>query len=250
MHEAKRTTASKVIIPVLIAAVLIGLIIFITLFRLEDVSIDPGTHYSEQEIQDLLFTKATDDYAVLFFLRMKYLGQQELPFVEKIDVELVSRNHVSIHVYDKAVTGCVCHMDEYLYFDREGIVVECSDTLLEGIPVVTGDGLSFSSVTLYEPLDVGNDFVFNTILEVILLLDKNGLDAQKLEFSRLYELNLYIDGHCFVLGKTDSYDFKINNIPALLEALYSSQQDLSIHYSFDMRGYDEENMEVAARPLK
>ena len=44
------------------------------------------------------------------------------------------------------------YLEKYMYFDKEGIIVEASNEKTQGIPLVTG--LSFEHVVLYEPLPV------------------------------------------------------------------------------------------------
>ena len=54
------------------------------------------------------------------------------------------------------------HRGSYLYFDRDGIVVESSRIKLEDIPVITG--LNFSRIVLHEQLKVQKEEMFTVIL--------------------------------------------------------------------------------------
>ena len=161
--------------------------------------------------------------------------------MERVDVELTDKNSVIIYVYDKAVIGCVEHMGKYIYFDCEGIVVDSSSEKLEGIPLI--GGIEFGGYTMNAQLDVGSSKVFDTILEVLLLLEKNKLSAEKIEFGLRGEVTLYISGDEVLLGKSDNYDFRINNLANVMRSAPEG------NYRFDMRNFDDKNMEVDARPL-
>ena len=55
---------------VILLAVAVAVIVFITCYKLENVEIRPGSHYTEEEIRSRLFTKKSDKYAVLFAYRI------------------------------------------------------------------------------------------------------------------------------------------------------------------------------------
>ena len=244
MNEEERSVniAGVVIRLLIILAAAVAIIVFVTCFKLENIEIRPGKRYTEEEIRNYLFTKKTDKYAVFFAYRVNKLDKITLPFVEKIDVELTDRNSVIIYVYDKAVTGCVSHMGKYIYFDREGIVVDSSSERLEGIPLIKG--IDFSGYTINEPLDTGSSKVFDTILEVLMLLEKNSLAADDMEFGLRGEVTLHIGQDEVLLGQCENYDFRINNLANVMRSAPEG------NYRFDMRNFDEKNMEVDARPIE
>ncbi len=241
--KEKNVNMAGVIIRLMIILVLAAaVIVFITCYKLENVEIRPGSHYTEEEIRSRLFTKKTDKYAVLFAYRINKINIPEIPFVEKVDVELVDKNSVIIYVYDKAVTGCVEHMGKYVYFDREGIVVDSSSERLDGIPVISG--IEFGGYTMNEPLDTGSSKVFDTILNLLLLLEKNKMTAEGIEFGLRGEVTLYIGDDEVLLGRSDNYDFRVNNLANVMRSAPEGK------FRFDMRNYDERNMEVDARPIE
>ena len=233
--------AGVVIRLIVIFAVAAAVIVFVTCYKLENIEIRPGSHYTEEEIRSRLFTKKTDKYAVLFAYRINKINIPDIPFVEKVDVELVDKNSVIVYVYDKAVIGCIEHMGKYVYFDREGIVVDSSSEKLEGIPSITG--VAFNGYTMNEPLDIGSPKIFDTILEILLLLEKNSLTADEIEFGLRGDVILYMSGDKVLLGRSENYDFRINNLANILRFAPEG------NFSFDMRNYNEKNMEVDARPL-
>lgn len=55
-------------------------------------------------------------------------------------------------MFEKSVVGYVSNMSSYMYFDKDGIIVESSSEQLPGVPWITG--LEYGKILLYEPLEV------------------------------------------------------------------------------------------------
>ena len=94
-----------------------------------------------------------------------------IPFVEKMSVNIVAPDTIKIIVYEKAVAGYIEYLGKYMYFDKDGIIVETSDVKTEGIPQITG--LKFDYVVLHEKLPIENQEIFQSVLDIII--DDDGL---------------------------------------------------------------------------
>ncbi len=240
--EANKSAAGLIIRLFILLILASAVVVFITCFKLENVEIRPGSHYTEEEIRQRLFTKKTDSYTLFFVFRINKLDVPKLTFVEKVDVEMTDRNSVIIEVHDKAITGCIEHMGSYVYFDREGIAVDSSTQRLEGIPLVKG--VEFGGYTQGKPIDLGRSGVFDTLLEIIMLLGKNKLAADDITFGIRDDVTLHIGGHEILLGISANYDLRVNNIKAALDVLPEG------NYILDFRNYTENNREIDVRPLE
>ncbi|MBP5652710.1 MAG: hypothetical protein J6X17_04750 [Lachnospiraceae bacterium] len=239
---ANKSAAPLIIRLIVLLALAAAVIVFLTCFKLENVEIRPGSHYTEEEIRQRLFTKKTDAYTVLFVFRINKLDVPKLTFVEKVDVEMTDRNSVIIEVHDKAITGCIEHMGSFVYFDREGIAVDSSSSRLEGIPLVKG--VEFGGYTQGKPVDLGRPGLFDTLLEIIMLLGKNKLTADDICFGVRDDVTMHIGGNEIQLGVCENYDLKVNNINPALAALPEGT------YVIDLRNYTENNREIDVRPLE
>lgn len=239
MNNKGAISFSTVIILLLIAAILAGIAVFHFEFRLENLDVRTGSFYTQEELEKKLFTRKTDQYTYLFALRLNKLERVKLPFVEKIDVEVTDRNSAVVYVYDKPIIGCIKLMDMFICFDREGIVIDSAKEKPQGVPLI--EGLDFSEFTLGKQLDGADGRDFATILDILMLLEKNGLDPENVVFGLRSEVTLYLGGNEILLGKDTNYALKINNIRAIIEAATIDSQYV---YRFDMRNYNENNMEV------
>lgn len=205
------------------------------LFRLKHITYEGLTRYSERE-----FTEQLQDSFLMtctpFFCLHHSVSKTEIPFIETYEINYVDRNSVRIVVYEKRVTGCISLMGGYLYFDKDGIVVESSDRRIEGIPLV--EGLEFDEIILYQKLQIQKQSLFNTILELTRLMEKNGIEVEKISFSSDYQVTLYCGTLEVLLGKRDSYDEQMNALKGILAAANGRSGTL------DMRNYSKENKEV------
>ncbi len=204
------------LLVLLIAALSAGIYIYKN-YSIENVYVDGNVHYSDQEIMDMVMTDKLSHNSM--YLSVKYRNKDitGIPFVEKMDVEVLSPDTVRINVYEKAVAGYVRYLDRFIYFDRDGIVVETSQLESDDVPLVLG--LQFDHVILHEKLPVQDDKVFGKILDITQLLTKYNLDADKIFFDSEFNMYLYFDTVEVSLGTDDNIDEKVIQLQYILPKL-------------------------------
>lgn len=94
--------------------------------------------YSADEIKQSVFSRKYADNEFFFWIYQKMYGINTLPFVEEIDVSYDSLNTITLHVYDKKISGCIEYMGQYIYFDKDGIVLQSMKEKKEDVLVVNG----------------------------------------------------------------------------------------------------------------
>ena len=204
-------------------------------YRLKDVTVDGLSRYTKEEFLGKLESGFPFVLTPVYCLQDS-LVQKMIPFVEKYEIEYADNHTARVLVHEKRVTGCVIVMGRYMFFDKDGIIVETSDTRLEGIPVITG--LKFDEIVLYRKLNVQKQSLFDTILELTRLIEQKGIVAKEISFDSGYEVTLYLDNVTILLGKKTSYDEQINALGGILESLHGRTGTI------DMRNYSKENGEV------
>ncbi len=219
----------------------IAVVIFLKMFELKHFTVTGGSRYSAKEMERLLVTKPTDKVSLFFWLRMRLFGAEEIPFVEKVEIELTGRGSVEVTVHDKLVTGCVEQMGSYLYFDREGMVVESSRQRLMDVPLVTG--LKFSKIVLRERMVTAKEGIFDVILDLARLIQKNELEVSQIAFGADDAVTLYVDGNVVSLGKKEHYDEAL----AVLKSLIAASGERK--FKFDMTAYENGNNRITAQAL-
>ena len=248
MREKRQKEKKKGILSRLMKILIFCLFIvgstFVLLFtsRLETVIVEGSNHYTSEELQEKVLIKKTDKNTILLYLRYKYGETSSIPFIERVDIEMMNLNTVTIQVYEKVVTGCIEYMGGYMYFDKDGIIVESSDEKLSQVPFITG--LSFNKMVLYEKLDTQKDEIFNVILNLTQLIRKYELDIETIQFSPDMEVTLYCGKIQVLLGKRNTYDEQIAELKNLLPKAPNKKLTL------DMRNYTEGQDRIIAKPRK
>ena len=192
----KRFLLILVIILILLAAGAYGVIT--TQFVVTDVTVDGNEHYTDEQIREMVLPGGIRNNSLYLSLLYRKKEIKDIPFIESMDVSIVNRNTIHVDVYEKTLAGCVNYLGSYLYFDKDGIVVESSSKLYSGVPQI--EGLKFTSIVLGSKLDVGDDSVFSDILELTQAFEKYNLDIDKVYFDSSYNVTLYMNEVKIILG--------------------------------------------------
>jgi cell division protein FtsQ len=231
----------------------IPLFIFGYAFKLEEITVTGATRYTQEEIKEQLTASKLDSNALLMYLKYNYFTNFKLPYVEKADIKLAGSHSISVRIYEKIMTGCVEFMGEYLYFDKDGIIVESSSELLPDIPLIKG--LKFKKIILNEKLEVQKDELFDTILNLTQLVDKYGLDVKTIRFNSDYEVTVESGDIIALLGKRTAYDEVLSELKNILqgsegELNHILDESEGTKLELDMRKYNEDTKTLYATPRK
>lgn len=190
------------------------------LHTVQTVYVVGNVHYTEEEIKALVMDGAFGNNSLYLSMKYKNRGMEDIPFLDAMDVDILTPDTIKITVYEKALAGYVKYMGAYMYFDKDGYVVESSSIRTAGIPQVTG--LSFDYIVLGQPLPVQEEYeaVFGTILNLTKLLNKYELSADRIYFHSDSEITVYFGDVKVALGdETDRLEDKIMRLPKMLPGL-------------------------------
>ena len=216
-------------------AFLAGIYYYITTaYKVTTVYVDGNVHYTNEEVMDMVMKGRYGKNSLYLAMKYKDKGVEGIPFVEKMDVNILTPNTIRISVYEKALAGYVEYLGRYMYFDRDGTVVESSSERTRGIPQVTG--LRFDYVVVNEPLPVENDEIFKRILDITQLLNKYELTADKIFFDSSYNLTLFFEEVRVTLGSSSEIDQKIIKLKNILPELEGKSGTLQMeNYTEDTK---------------
>lgn len=225
----------KLIIVLMIAVILLlGLLALYRFFTITEVKVEGNDRYSEEEIKEMVMNHKYDYNTLYFWWRIRNKEIEEIPFVDTVEVDILSRNKVKIKVYEKDIVGYVSHLGYNLYFDKEGIVVESSSEEMEGVPKIKG--IAFDNVELYKKLPVAEENVFKKILNLTKLLDKYEIVPDSINFSQNLSVTLSFKDANVLLGKDIENDEKIVKLKQLLPDLQGMKGTLHLeNYDEDMK---------------
>ena len=203
-------------------------------YAVKTVVVEGNKHYSAQEIQNFVVKGYLGDNSLYLSLKYKNKEITDIPFIETMDVNVVSNDTIKIMVYEKSLAGYVEYLGRYMYFDNDGMIVEASKVTTSGIPQVTG--LDFDHVVLYEKLPVSDDSVFQNILTITKLLNKYNVNCDKIQFDSNYNVTLGYKKVKVYLGKMENLDEKVMQLPYILPELEGKCGTLDLqNYSSDKK---------------
>ena len=120
------------------AAVLLLAAVLVFGLRIKEVSVSGSNRYTPEQIENILFSGRWGNNTILAFIRDKTQPHRQIPFVEKYKIVFHGPFKAEVIIYDKSIVGYVSYMSSYMYFDRDGIIVESSPDCLPGVPWITG----------------------------------------------------------------------------------------------------------------
>ena len=224
-------------VPVLLAV--IGLLLgagyyLLTAYSVANVYVDGNVHYTEEEIREIVMEGPLGNNSLYLSLKYKNRGVENIPFVDGMDVTILAPDTIKITVYEKALAGYVQFMDNNMYFDRDGYVVESSDVKTYGIPQIAG--LQFDYVILGQRLPVEDETVFARIMSITNLLDKYELIVDKIYLQDNTDITLFFGDVRVALGEGQNLEEKIMVLPTFLGNLEGKAGTLRMeNYSTDTR---------------
>lgn len=211
-------------------------------YSMDKIQVTGNTHYTEDEIKEIFSEQTKLDNTVFFMLENKLHPVSDIPFVAKFDVEIINRHTVTITVYEKGMAGCILYMDQYVYFDDNGKVLETSAEKLPDVPCI--DGLKFDSIVMGEELPVDDEDMFQDILTMTQMIDKNELVIDRIRYDSEGNIILYKDNIKIILGNGGQLEDKIMNLGNILSEVEGKSGTL------DMSNYENNNGNVIFKENK
>lgn len=203
-------------------------------YTIQNVYVTGNIHYTQEEIQEIVMDGPLGNNSLYLSLKYRKKGIEDIPFVDVMDVSILSPDTIRITVYEKALAGYVEYMDSFMYFDKDGYVVESSQIRTEGVPQITG--LQFSSCTLGQKLPVEREDIFASIMDLTKLLGKYELSPDRIYFRDYTEITLYFDDVRVALGAGNDLEEKLMVLPTFLENLEGKKGVLRMeNYNIDTK---------------
>lgn len=198
------------------AALLLAAIVMLS-FQIKTITVTGNQRYSQEQMIDTLFPDRVSYNVVYCYLKDRLRPHEKIPFVEDYRIVFQSPRKVEIIVYEKSVVGYVSYMSSYMYFDKDGIIVESANEQLEGIPQITG--LKFGQIVLYQKLPVEQNDIFQEILNLTQVLSVYDMKVDRIQYNSFGEAALFMDGIEVQLGGNESLNGKIAELNDMLPLL-------------------------------
>lgn len=203
----------------LIVGVILVLVLAIVLVsvRITEISVTGNERYTDEQMTEILFPDQVSRIPIVCYLKDRFQEHETIPFVEDYKIVFQGLGKVEVIVYEKSVVGYVSYMSSYMYFDKDGIIVESTNEKLPGIPWITG--LKFGHIVLYQKLPVESDEIFREILNLTQILSVYELQVDKIKYNSFGEATLYMGEIEVILGNNESLNGKVAELNDMLPQL-------------------------------
>ena len=220
-------------IVLFVLIVIAGTVFYLSTFTVEQVDVNGCEIVNTQTVTDAVKAQAPLDNTLLLCLKTKFKKLDEIPFVSKMDVEMTGRKSIAVTVYEKSIAGCVLYKGDYVYFDKDGIVLDSSKRRVGSAPLIKG--LTFTEWSIGKKLPSDDDKKFQTILTITQLVEKYDLEIDGIKFTAENEIVLQHGGITIELGEGEYLAVQMMNLGNILKNLEGMSGTLY------MKDFDSEN---------
>lgn len=210
-ERKKRTGLVVAVLVILLAAILLISV------NITEITVTGNKRYTDEQMVDILFPDKASRNTAFCYLQDRFGEHEPIPFIEDYKLVFTGLGKVEVIVYEKSVVGYVSYMSSYMYFDKDGIIVESANSRLEGIPWITG--LKFGHIVLYQKLPVGSSEIFQEILNLTQILSVYDMNVDKIQYNSFGEATLYMGAIEVILGSNESLNGKVAELNDMLPEL-------------------------------
>lgn len=230
-----KRTVMKLILVVMMFCMF--MIVFLLLFQVRKIEIEGNQYLSNQEIADWMEEDELSTNSVYLMYKYYLTDVELLPGMETVKVGMKNPWTMKVTVEEKRIAGYIVLGDDFVYFDKDGIVLAQTREWWDDIPCI--EGLEVEQVELFKELPVSSDNkkAFENLLDMSATLKKCELKPDRIvcEGADLY---LYFGNKCAIVGH-ENLENRIRQITPIFEKL--GEQSGTLH----LERFDEGNTTIS-----
>ena len=218
-RKKKRRKIRLVIFLIFLLVAALSALIIWQVYRVGEVKVEGNEHYSKEQIEKFVLDDKYSWNSLYVYLKYRFMEMEQIPFVDTMEISLENPKTLKIFVYEKEIIGYlyIASIDQNVYFDKDGFVVETSKEIIEGIPRV--EGLNCDQVVLYEKLPIDDKDILRSLLGASQSLKKNGVVPEEIRFEENGSMTLSYGNITVLLGGGDKLTNKILRLSYILPQL-------------------------------
>lgn len=226
----------------ILAGVILIILFCAFLFRVKKVTVEGNTFYKETEMAEMFQSNILECNVLSFWLLDKLSLTPELAFVREYEVTYPSMNEVHIKLYEKTIVAGIAYTNQYIYFDKDGMVLQSTEKPIKGIPLFETKNLT--TFTLYSKVQMEDDELLSQILNLANLFQHYGITWDKVQFNEKNEAFLYSGNIKVNLGKRENYDEQMSALSSVLKQALQKKMAGEI----DLADYMVKGTVILSRP--
>lgn len=227
-NRKRRARRKRLLLFVLIFLFLAAIVVLvgITGFKLKKVQVSGNELYSDEQIKESVLNDEYSWNSLYVVLKYRLFKMREIPFIDELEIELVSPNTIRIKVYEKSIIGYIAVNDQNVYFDKDGFVVEISKRQIEHVPKV--DGIECRKVVVYEKLNLKDENALSLLLTFSQQLLKYELVPKTIAFQENSSLSADFGRIKAEIGDSEYLIEKVMRLDAVMPQLKGKKGTLHL----------------------
>lgn len=201
----------------LVSALTVGAAVILMFFNFEKATIYGNTKYSQQQIESFITRGTLGENTFVMALKYHHRKVSDIPFVDRIDIDIVSPSTIRVNIIEKPTDGCIFYNGSNVYFSKEGIIQTVSGRKVENTTLVNGIVLTHANTGAM--ILAKNQLGLDLSLELMRAADKYGIKVDSIDVDARNNLTFSIGDVKVRVGKTgyDNKMFKLHRIYPYLE---------------------------------
>ncbi|MDO4554324.1 MAG: cell division protein FtsQ/DivIB [Lachnospiraceae bacterium] len=235
--KSKPVTGREIGILVAAVILLFGILLYVFLEgSMDTILVEGNETYTQDEVEQVIRESKMNN-TIFFTVLSKFSKNDYLPFIDRAEVRFLGMHAVMVEVHEELRAGMIQEGSGYFYFDKDGMVLETSDTRMKDVPLVSG--LKMEDCVLNEKIEPREEGVFAIILKITQLILNYELPIQEIQFNTLSDIRLVTTSITVKMGNSSELDAKMAELPSVLKELSGREGTLN------MANFTEENKVIS-----
>ena len=196
------------------------------LFTVKKVVVSGNKLYTDEQIRESVLNDEYSWSSLYVFFKYRFLRTEAIPFVDTMEIEMLSPHELKVNIYEKAMIGYLEVNGQNVYIDKDGFVVEISKKQIPNVCRV--EGLACNEVVLYEQLAIDNKRVLGLLLTFSQQLQKYGLNPETIFVDERQSLSATFGNVTAVVGGDDYLVEKVMRLDSLLPQVEGKKGSLHL----------------------
>lgn len=217
MPALGRVFTLRGILLMLASILAVSTAVILMLFNFETATIYGNTKYSREQIESFITRGTLGENTFVMALKYHHRKVSGIPFVDRIDIDIVNPSTVRVNITEKPSDGCIVYKGNNVYFSRDGIIQTVSGRTVKEATVVNGVVLTHSKMGAQ--ILAKNQLGLDLSLELMRAAYKYGIHADSIDVDSRNNLTVSFGDVMVRVGKTgyDQKMFRLHQIYPYLE---------------------------------
>ncbi|MCR4605014.1 MAG: hypothetical protein K5639_03350 [Eubacterium sp.] len=209
-------------IPIIVAIVVTIVLLLWFVFKIDTVTVEGNTFFSNNEVEQTYSSKWWQKNMLTYFIFNKLGADTDPEYVRESEVTFPEFRAVHIKIYEKSILAGVKYANHYIYFDKDGMVLETTDKPKDGIAYFVSDDIT--DFSLYQTISTGRQDLLSQMINLAGRLTYYKIDWDTVEIDKEGKATLKTDKVSVLLGRKNDYDEVLSVLPDVLKTAVATKK--------------------------